>query len=77
MNEWFLNKGDIHGMNPNKDNMTVSKDGGDVDAITAATISSRAFLDAVNRGIKTQESNSTDAYSGATEVKEDSTVTVK
>ena len=28
--------------------MTVSKDGGDVDAITAATISSRAFLSAVN-----------------------------
>ena len=28
--------------------MTVSKDGGDVDAITAATISSRAFLTAVN-----------------------------
>ena len=29
-------------------NFTVSKDGGDVDAITAATISSRAFLKAVN-----------------------------
>ena len=29
------------------DNLTVSKDGGSVDAITAATISSRAFLEAV------------------------------
>lgn len=29
-------------------NFTVSKDGGDVDAITAATISSRGFLSAVN-----------------------------
>ena len=29
--------------------LSVSKDGGKVDAITAATISSRAFLDAVNR----------------------------
>ncbi|MFA9390436.1 MAG: RnfABCDGE type electron transport complex subunit G [Prolixibacteraceae bacterium] len=29
--------------------LSVSKDGGSVDAITAATISSRAFLDAVNR----------------------------
>ena len=29
--------------------LKVTKDGGDVDAITAATISSRAFLDAVNR----------------------------
>lgn len=30
--------------------LKVSKDGGRVDAITAATISSRAFLEAVNRG---------------------------
>ena len=29
--------------------LQVVKDGGDVDAITAATISSRAFLNAVNR----------------------------
>ena len=29
--------------------ITVSKDGGQVDAITAATITSRAFLDALNR----------------------------
>ena len=34
----------IIGMNPSKDNLTVSKDGGDVDAITASTITSRAFL---------------------------------
>ena len=33
-------------------NMTVSKDGGEVDAITAATISSRAYCDAVNRAAK-------------------------
>jgi len=32
--------------------LKVSKDGGDVDAITAATISSRAFLKAVNRAYK-------------------------
>lgn len=30
--------------------LSVTKDGGRVDAITAATISSRAFLDAINRG---------------------------
>jgi electron transport complex protein RnfG len=30
----------------------VVKDGGEVDAITAATISSRAFCDAVNRAAK-------------------------
>lgn len=37
----------IVGMNPGRDNMTVSKDGGQVDAITASTITSRAFLLAV------------------------------
>ena len=37
----------IVGMNPGADNMTVSKDGGDIDAITASTITSRAFLRAV------------------------------
>lgn len=65
MQEWFVAKGDIRGMNPTSNNMTVSKDGGDVDAITAATISSRAFLDAIARGITTLEKNSADAYSGA------------
>lgn len=34
---------------------SVKKDGGEVDAITAATISSRAFLDAINKGIKAYE----------------------
>ena len=37
-------------------NCTVKKDGGQVDAITAATISSRAFCDAVNRAYQTYES---------------------
>lgn len=47
---WFKkgNKGDITGMNPGKAVLTVSKDGGQVDAITASTITSRAFLSAVN-----------------------------
>lgn len=38
-------------------NFKVKKDGGDVDAITAATISSRAFCDAVNRALLTFENN--------------------
>lgn len=54
MQEWFSNTDkpgqSIIGKNPGVNKMTVSKDGGDVDAITAATISSRAFLDAVQRG---------------------------
>ncbi|MCQ2095129.1 MAG: RnfABCDGE type electron transport complex subunit G [Bacteroidaceae bacterium] len=47
--EWFQrgNKGDIIGKNPANTSMTVSKDGGDIDAITASTITSRAFLKAV------------------------------
>lgn len=50
--EWFQKDGNVIGMNPGTNNMTVKKDGGDVDAITAATISSRAFCDAVNRAYK-------------------------
>ena len=47
--DWFQKdgKGNIIGMNPGKNNFTVSKDGGDVDAITASTITSRAFLKAI------------------------------
>lgn len=37
------------GKHPDNYNITVSKDGGDVDAITAATISTRGFCDAVQR----------------------------
>lgn len=66
MQEWFLNAGDIRGLNPSKNNLTVSKDGGDVDAITAATISSRAFLDAVQRGIATHSNAKVDGHSSAT-----------
>jgi electron transport complex protein RnfG len=51
MNEWFKStekaSQSILGLHPEKNNLTVSKDGGDIDAITAATISSRAFLDAI------------------------------
>ena len=39
------------GMNPTAKPLQVKKDGGEVDAITAATISSRAFCDAVNRAV--------------------------
>ena len=44
--DWFKKggKGDITGMNPGAKALTVSKDGGQIDAITASTITSRAFL---------------------------------
>lgn len=48
---WFQKgeKGDIIGMNPAQKPLSVTKDGGDVDAITASTITSRAFLKAINQ----------------------------
>lgn len=39
----------VQGKNPSQMNLSVKKDGGDVDALTAATISSRAYVDAVAR----------------------------
>ncbi len=41
------------GKNPAEFTLKVKKDGGPVDAITAATISSRAFCDAVQRAYNT------------------------
>lgn len=41
------------GKDPGNFNLSVKKDGGDVDAITASTISSRAFCDAVSRAYNT------------------------
>ena len=51
--QWFQKgqKGDIIGENP-AEPLTVSKDGGKVDAITASTITSRAFLLAINNAYK-------------------------
>jgi electron transport complex protein RnfG len=65
--KWFQKgeKGDIIGKNP-KDELTVSKDGGKVDAITASTITSRAFLLAVNNAYKAYKATPIDAESGAT-----------
>lgn len=46
-------KGQFYGKDPSVFRLKVKKDGGDVDAITAATISSRAFCDAVQRAYDT------------------------
>ena len=45
----------------------VSKDGGDVDAITAATISSRAFLSAINKAYAALHDD-VEAHTGASQV---------
>lgn len=53
MSVWFNNPDKpnqyIIGRSLVNETLSVNKDGGSIDAITAATISSRAFLDAINR----------------------------
>ena len=53
MSEWFRDVAkrsqSVIGRDLSKGALSVSKVGGDVDAITASTITSRAFLEAVNR----------------------------
>ena len=67
--KWFQKgeKGDIIGKDP-KEPLTVSKDGGQVDAITASTITSRAFLLAVNNAYNAYKNTpAADANTGATQ----------
>ena len=65
--QWFQRgqKGDIIGKSP-AEPLTVSKDGGQVDAITASTITSRAFLKAVNNAYNAYKVTPTDGETGAT-----------
>ena len=65
--DWFKkgNKGDIIGKNPGETPLTVINDGGDIDAITASTITSRAFLQAVNNAYSVYMKQGVDASSGA------------
>lgn len=53
MGEWFRTKSDIRGALISDGEVKVSKDGGRYDAITAATISSRAFMAGVNAAMAT------------------------
>jgi len=48
-------KNQYNGKNPVANSLAMKKDGGTVDAITAATISSRAFSEAVERAYKSLE----------------------
>ena len=65
--KWFQKgeKGDVIGKDP-KEPLTVSKDGGQVDAITASTITSRAFLFAVNNAYNAYKVTPVDAQTSAT-----------
>lgn len=75
MESWFKTgnpRADIRGKNAATANLNVSKDGGEVDAITAATISSRAFLFAVRNAYFSFTSNF-EAQPDKTKSKVDST----
>ena len=68
MEHWFKNA-DKPGQNiigRKAGNLTVSKDGGDVDAITAATITSRAFLNGINQAYA--EFHGVEAHTGASQL---------
>ncbi len=67
--DWFKKgaKGDITGKNPGKEPLVVNKDGGQIDAITASTITTRAFLNAVNAAYAAYSGQNVDGTSGATE----------
>ncbi len=67
---WFKKggKGDITGMNPGRAPLVVDKDGGQVDAITASTITTRAFLSAVNAAYAAYAGqNTADGITGASQ----------
>lgn len=70
MVNWFKNtekpSQSIVGRDLSQGNLSVSKDGGQVDAITASTITSRAFMQAVNRAYAAYKESNEDATSGAT-----------
>ncbi len=77
MTKWFKTdkkQQSILAKSPEKVNFTVSKDGGDIDAITAATISSRAFLLSVRNAYEVYkqvagiDTAAADGISGATVV---------
>lgn len=62
MDVWFDNPEKpnqmVVGKNPETTNFTVTKDGGDIDAITASTITSRAFLEALTTAYDSYKENS-------------------
>ena len=80
MSTWFCNpekpKSNILGKNPATTEFSVSKDGGDIDAITASTITSRAFLEVVVKAYNAiaQQPMPIEATSGATQLHEENVV---
>ena len=74
MQEWFStdkNRQSVIGRSLAEGPLAVTKDGGDVDAITAATITSRAFLEAINRAYSAYTGS--DGATGATSKSDNAT----
>jgi len=70
MVDWFKTdkgKQNICGLNGGTNTLKVTKNGGEIDAITAATISSNAFLESVRMAYSVYSENY-DGLSGATDV---------
>lgn len=69
MDTWFSNtdkpEQSVIGKNPQSHSFEVTKDGGDIDAITASTITSRAFLDALVRAYDAYQEEFNDASGDA------------
>lgn len=67
------NKRSILGLNPGEEALKVNKDGGQIDAITASTITTRAFLKAVNAAYqvyKNGDAGNVEASTGASQKNE-------
>jgi electron transport complex protein RnfG len=70
MDVWFSDpekpNQNVIGKNPETTSFEVTKDGGDIDAITASTITSRAFLEAMRRAWNAYNENSVETFSALT-----------
>ena len=70
-------KSSIIGKSPDTTKLAVSKDGGDIDAISASTITSRAFLEAVNKAYAAYTQSENYTSTGATIAPDENTPKIK
>lgn len=70
-------KSSIIGKNPATTQFKVTNDGGDIDAISASTITSRAFLEAVNKAYAAYSQSENYTSTGATIASEDDLLETK
>ena len=69
IDHWFKDqKGNQSIIGRQAGSLKVKQDGGNVDAITAATISSRAFLKAINKAYAAYKDGNVEAHTGASQL---------